>query len=106
MENIHFMRAIKPNNYTLEDFQVAIIGEAICHPARKRIIQLLKSNKNLTNTKLSKILNLSKPAVTRHLLKLSEANIINYKYNIHEFKIKLNTDGFNKMEQFIAEMKS
>lgn len=100
------MRAIKPNNYTLEDFQVTIIGEAICHPARKRIIQLLKSNRNLTNTKLSKILNLSKPAVTGHLLKLSEANIINYKYNIHEFKIKLNTDGFKKMEQFITEIKS
>lgn len=100
------MRAIKPNNYTLEDFQVTIIGEAICHPARKRIIQLLKSNRNLTNTKLSKILNLSKPAVTGHLLKLSEANIINYKYNIHEFKIKLNTDGFKKMEQFISEIKS
>ncbi|AEA44660.1 winged helix-turn-helix domain-containing protein [Fluviicola taffensis] len=100
------MRAIKPNNYTIEDFQVTIIGEAICHPARKRIVQLLKSNKNLTNTKLSKILNLSKPAITGHLLKLSEANIVDYKYTTHEFKIKLNTNGFNKMEQFIHEIKS
>lgn len=100
------MRPFKPNNYTLEDLEVTIIGEAICHPARKRIIQLLKANKNLTNARLSKILNLSKPTVTGHLLKLSDANIVSYKYNIHEFKIKLNTDGFNKMEQFISEMKS
>jgi predicted transcriptional regulator len=100
------MRAFKPNNYTAEDFEITVIGEAICHPARKRIIQLLKTNKNLTNTRLSKILNLSKPAVTKHLLKLSEANIVSYKYTIHEFKIRLNTNGFNKMEQFIMEMKS
>ena len=101
------MRRFKPNkNYTLEDFEVTVIGEAICHPARKQIIQLVKANKNLTNTRLSKILNLSKPAVAKHLIKLSDANIVNYKYNIHEFKIKLNTNGFNKMEQFIVEMKS
>ena len=77
------MRQFKPNNYTLEDFEVTVIGEAMCHPVRKRIIQLLKANKDLTNTRLSKILNLSKPSVTGHLSKLSDANIVSYKYNIH-----------------------
>lgn len=100
------MRQFKPNNYTLEDLEVTVIGEAICHPARKRIIQLLKENQNLTNTRLSKIMNLSKPSITGHLIKLSDANIVAYKYNIHEYKIKLTTSGFNKMERFIAEMKS
>lgn len=100
------MRAFKPNNYTQEDIEVILIGEAVCHPARKRILQLLKSNKHLTNTRLSKILNLSKPAITKHLLKLNNADLVTYKYSIHEFKIKLNTNGFNKMEQFIHDMKS
>lgn len=100
------MRQFKPNNYTLEDLEVTVIGEAICHPARKRIIQLLKENHNLTNARLSKIMNLSKPTIMGHLIKLSDANIINYKYNVHEFKINLNPSGFNKMEQFINALKS
>lgn len=100
------MGRIKPNDYTLNDYQVSGIGNAIGHPARKRIVALVKANKNLTNTKLSKILNLSKPAVMDHLLKLSRADIIHYNYKIPEFKIRLNQKGFNDLEKFIEEMKS
>jgi DNA-binding transcriptional ArsR family regulator len=100
------MGRIKPNNYTLNDYLVSALGDAIGHPARKRIVALVKENKNLTNTKLSKLLNLSKPAVMDHLFKLHNANIVTYNYQVPEFKIKLNENGLNDLEKFIEEIKS
>lgn len=98
------MGRIKPNNYTLNDYQVSSIGEAIGHPARKRIVALVKENSNLTNTQLSRILNLSKPTITDHLFKLSKADIIHYNYRVPEFQIKLNKKGFRDLEKFIEEI--
>lgn len=98
------MGRIKPNNYSLNDYQVSSIGEAIGHPARKRIVALAKENPNLTNTQLSHILNLSKPTVTDHLFKLSKANIVHYNYQANEFQIKLNKKGFRDLERFIEEI--
>lgn len=100
------MGKIKPNNYTLNDYQVSCIGEAIGHPARKRIVALVKENSNLTHSQLSEILNLSKPTVTDHLFKLHKANLVNYDYKVHEFPIKLNKKGFRELEKFIDEITS
>lgn len=100
------MGRIKPNHYTLNDHQVSVIGDAIGHPARKRIVSLVKENCHLTNTQLSKILNLSKPTIADHLFKLQKANIVHYNYKAPEFQIQLNEKGFNELEKFIEEIKS
>ncbi len=52
------------------------IGRALSHPARLRIIEILKTEIIAKNTDLLKILKLSQPSVSNHIKKLQEADLI------------------------------
>lgn len=95
------MGIIKDNNYTDEELEIAKLFDAISHPARKRILDLLKENYVLRNIDLSELLNLSTTAVMNHLNKLRETRIIEDRYFIHYHIIVLKKDRLKKLTDYL-----
>ena len=98
------MRLIKPNNYDQYEMKIAYLGDAISHPVRKRIIEHLFQTHTRTNTDFSKLLNLSKPVVAQHMLKLEEAELIKYNYGLHFEKIELKVEAFEELMNFLVDL--
>jgi len=77
------MGLIKPNNYDLNEMKFSLIANALSHPARKRIIEILLEERYVRNIDLIHYLNLSKASVTRHLTCMKRAELLECKYHIH-----------------------
>lgn len=95
------MGIIKENNYTEEEMEISQLFDAISHPARKRILDLLKERYVLRNIDLSDILNLSPTAVMNHLNKLRDSRIISVEYFIHFHVLSLNKERLKKIVSYL-----
>ena len=98
------MRLIKPNNYNEFEMKIAYLGDAISHPVRKRIIEYLYQTHTRTSADFSRLLNLSKPVVAQHMLKLEEANLIKYNYDVHFERIELKVEAFEELMNFLTDL--
>lgn len=98
------MRLIKPNNYDTNDMNIAYLGDALSHPVRKRIIEYLFQTHTRTSADFSRLLNLSKPVVAQHMLKLEEANLIKYNYDVHFERIELQVEAFEELMNFLVDL--
>jgi predicted transcriptional regulator len=98
------MGIIKENNYSQDDLSFALLGRALAHPARKRIIDIIQEDRISTSVVLAKRLNLSIKATCDHLIKLREAKLILDHYSIHFHEIRLNPIGFEKLEEYIEKI--
>lgn len=99
------MGIIKENNYSQLDMRLALLGRAIGHPARKKIIDILQSEYVTRNTDLTKLLNLTVKSVSEHLSKLRDARLIDETYHIHFNEIRLNLEGFNELQDYLDQLK-
>jgi DNA-binding transcriptional ArsR family regulator len=95
------MGAIKPNNYTEKEISISLIADAISHPLRTRIIQMLQDQEFLRNVDLSKVFSLNETTIKNHLDKLKKAGLIYYDYNVHYYQIRLNSTSFSDLKKFI-----
>ena len=86
-----FMGAIKENNYNEKELEIAYLCDAIAHPARKRIVDLLYKYQFCRNIDLADSLNLSPTAIMNHLTKLKRADLIHIQYGMHHYKVILNS---------------
>lgn len=98
------MGIIKPNNYTSEEINISRIMKAIGHPARKKIIDQLKSHYLTTNTELCHILNLAPSTVKEHLDMLKEVNLISETYRTHYNELILNPNGFKVVIEYVKSL--
>ncbi len=98
------MRLIKPNNYDETDMKIAYLGDAISHPVRKRIIEHLFVAPSNTRADFSKLLNLSKPVVGRHIQKLIDAELVEFDYSLHFERIELKKEAFTELMDFLLEI--
>ncbi len=95
------MGAIKDNNYTEKEFEIAHLFDAFGHPARKRMIDLLSQYPFCRNTDLALILNLSPTAIMNHTNKLKRAKLVNIHYKHHHYEIVLNPKRLNMIVNYI-----
>lgn len=84
------MGAIKDNNYTEKEFEIAHLFDALSHPARKRTIEYLKDVPFYMNTDLARLLNLSPASVMNHMIKLKRAKLVKITYQLHCYEVSLN----------------
>lgn len=95
------MGATKLTQYPNHLVRIAIIADALGHPARLTIIQLLQEKPYLRPADFEKILCLSKGATVSHLNKLRRAHIIDYIYFFHEYKVHLNKQKMEELSHFL-----
>ena len=65
----------KTEHFTPFENQIALIGRALSHPARVKIIELTQQNGYSRNVDLIKQLKLSKSSVHNHIQKLLQIDI-------------------------------
>ncbi len=74
------MPSNKLEKYTSYQIENSKIGRAFAHPARIRIIEILRANTFIRNTDLTKYLDLTQPSISNHINKLSEAGLITTRF--------------------------
>lgn len=88
------MGASKDNNYTPEELLMSQFGRAIGHPARSRMINLLKENKSFRNIDMCKVLEMKNSTIHNHIKILREADLIHVEYAQHEYHITLHQENY------------
>jgi DNA-binding transcriptional ArsR family regulator len=96
------MGLTKPNDYTTEQIVFSQIGKALGHPARQRILMILKEESMIRATDLSNALNLNVATIHKHLLFLEHARLITADYRIHESLLKIDPRGLRKLEEMTS----
>ncbi|AEA45854.1 winged helix-turn-helix domain-containing protein [Fluviicola taffensis] len=95
------MPTIKPLDYTPKQISISLLGRAIAHPCRVKMIELLIKYPKLTNKDLAEILHLSKSAIHTHLIKLWDAGLINVSYSPHSLCVEITQEqilNYRKLE--------
>lgn len=84
------MGATKTLNYSEEELNIALIARALAHPARVRIIKLLKSENQCRSIDLVNVLNLVPSSISEHIYKLKDAQLIHLDFTPNCYLLKLN----------------
>lgn len=95
------MGATKDNHYTEKEFEIAYLFDAVAHPARKRMVDLLSKYPYCRNADLAIALNLSPTATMNHLNKLKRARLVDIRYEYHHYEVVLNLKQLNKITEYI-----
>lgn len=95
------MGAIKPNNYSEKELNLSLIARALAHPARIKIVQLLRYSGMKRNVDLAVELNLAETTMREHLWKLKDAGLINVDYKTHYYNVSLNEKKMHQLSGFI-----
>ena len=95
------MPASKTDQYSDQNKRIALLARALAHPARIRIIEILRTYGSCRNTDFVGELTISKNSVHSHLEKLKDAELIYCQFNQNSFKIDLNEQLFDELEAFI-----
>lgn len=98
------MGAIKDNNYSEKELEIAYLFDAISHPARKRIVEYLRDYPFYLNTDLAKLLNLSPATVMNHVIKLKRAGIVKINYRIHCYEVSLNKKRLEIIKDYVESI--
>ncbi len=99
------MRLIKPDHFEPEELNFSKVADALSHPVRRRILELLLETSIKTKAELCSYVNLSKVALYKHVQVLKDAGLITYQYRIHFQEIRLNTNSLDCLQHFIWKMK-
>ena len=94
------MPVSKTQIFTESEKKVASLGRALSHPARIRILSLIKQNDYVRNCDLIKILNLTNASVANHIRKLKEADIVQIDYHPNHFQISLKQSCLSEISNF------
>ena len=95
------MPASKTDQYSLKNKQLAILARALAHPARIRMVEILRMYGSCRNTDFTGELTISKNSVHNHLVKLKDAGLIRFHFNHNSFFIYLNEQRFGELKQFL-----
>jgi DNA-binding transcriptional ArsR family regulator len=98
------MGATKTHQYSSAEINSAAIAKALAHPARIRIINLLKESSLIRNTDLIPILDLSKTSVHAHLICMIKANIIEQHFFQNAYLLKLKEDTLISFSKRLEEL--
>jgi ArsR family transcriptional regulator, arsenate/arsenite/antimonite-responsive transcriptional repressor len=95
------MAASKTYQYTSQEKQLGLLGRALAHPARIRILKILEEKEQIRNCDLMYSLELSKKAVHDHLNKLKDASLIKVDFKLNSYIITRTRGMETKMVDFL-----
>jgi DNA-binding transcriptional ArsR family regulator len=98
------MRLIKPDNYQPKEICISITANALSHPFRRRIIELILAGEISTRTEILKRTKLSKVAVYNHVEILINAKLITTVYHVHFEILQLNLTALSEMKNYLSEI--
>ena len=98
------MPASKAKNFSLREQELAILGRAISHPARVRILDILDSKLYTRNVDLITSLQLSKASVQNHVKKLEEAKLVSVKFAMNSFYITKSEGAKEKIKDYLNDL--
>ena len=76
-----------------------MLGRALAHPARDRIMNLIVEFGSIRNLDITKKLQLSKSTVYGHLKKLQDASLIKTEFYLNSFYVSKNENIDNADEE-------
>lgn len=88
------MGASKDYNYSPEEILISQFARALSHPARSKMINILKKNKSFRNTDMCKTLEMNVSTIHNHIKVLKEADLIHLEYANHEYHITLHQENY------------
>jgi len=95
------MGATKTKQYSKKNINLAKIANALAHPARLTIVEILKEHKMLRNVEFQTILQLSPSTIHTHMQKLISAEIIKINYLPHQYIVHLIPEKLEELDDFI-----
>lgn len=98
------MGASKTCQYSINEITTAKIARALAHPARVRILSLLKQNVVIRNTDLVKDLQLVKSTINAHLTIMKEADLILLDFHSNSYWIRCNNEILDNIPFNFIEM--
>ncbi len=96
------MGATKTKIFSASEKEIANIGRALAHPARIRIMQILKEKPYVRNCDLTHELKLCKKTVHDHLNKLKDARLIQTEFYWNSYYIRRNEGADEIMVHFLT----
>jgi DNA-binding transcriptional ArsR family regulator len=95
------MPASKANQFSSKEQELAILGRALSHPARVRILSILNEKASVRNVDLIKPLRLSKSTIQNHVKKLDEAGLVKIDFFMNCFHISKSPNADFKLESYL-----
>lgn len=71
------MGVIKYFDYSPQTLSISMVGRALAHPCRVKIMELLLERKKLNNLEFAEYFGMTRSTIHDHLVKLWQADIIN-----------------------------
>lgn len=97
------MGATKDKIYSPSEKVIANIGRALAHPARVRILQILKEQPCVKNTDLIFELDLCKKTVHDHINKLKDAQLVKTEFYMNSYKVIKKNGADKLMVKFLTK---
>lgn len=79
---------------------------ALSEPNRRRIIELIAANGEMTSTEISNEFDISAPAVSQHLKVLREAELVNMEKRAQQRVYSINPQGVDEMWEWLNRMRA
>jgi DNA-binding transcriptional ArsR family regulator len=99
------MGAIKANNYVEEEISIAMLCDAISHPARKRMLDLLNDHVYLRNIDLVRLLNLSPTAIMNHINTMKKVDLVEINYSMHWYEVRLVRGRLDELIEYLEKIR-
>lgn len=98
------MGLTKPNNYSNNELNIARMSDAIGHPIRTRMLELIIQNPMITQQDLLTKIPLSSSSALKHLSKLKSSELISSSYDVHFLRLELNKEKLEELNSFIRDL--
>lgn len=98
------MGLTKPNNYSNNELNIARMSDAIGHPIRTRMLELIIQNPMITQQDLLTKIPLSPSSALQHLSKLKSSELISSSYDVHFLRLELNKEKLEELNSFIRDL--
>jgi len=98
------MGASKTTQFSNSEIKTAKLARALAHPARVRILALLKQEDFIRNVDLVKDLQLVKSTVHAHIIKLKEADLIELDFHSNCYFIRPNKEVIDKIPLYLEQL--
>ncbi|OXG05567.1 DNA-binding transcriptional ArsR family regulator [Flavobacterium araucananum] len=96
------MGIIKHLNFDLETKAIGLICKALGHPARIQIMTLLWKRDNRTCGEIVELIPLAQSTVSKHLLELKKAHLVNIKNEGKKIIYSLEVDNIQMLKKYFT----
>ncbi len=79
---------------------------ALAEPNRRRMIELIAVNGEMTSTEISNEFDISAPAVSQHLKVLREAELVHMEKRAQKRIYSINPEGVDEMWEWLNQMRA